>query len=326
MLKAAKPLDVYRRSTPYAGGILSFAMHMNGDSKSAEEIARQAVTIDDFQDLWTIHAIAHCLYSQGRILECIQFIDSYRPIIQKANPSAFMKGHMEFHQALCYIDLENVPGLHDLIDGHLWTSLSHSEQRDYWNAAGLLNIQWKAELRGLSNVVHHASLKQAMDILEGTSSSSPGALASKSAVFSLCILRWSNGTFREEWRLQLMKSDNYILCDLAAAVDAVYPPSPLSAGATAADGFPVFASHVCSNAIEKYLAEHVDNLDKLGASPEQREVIEEFIVIVAKVAGKEQLPIETIDMQNWTKRNYRPNITFYESALGLKGTIEKHDY
>ena len=311
MLQAAHTLTSVVTKVPYAAGVLSFAMYMNHDNSSsnssssiqqAEQIARQAMA-QGFQDPWTLHAVAHCLYAQGKSKECAIFLDQHRKVIQQSRPSAFMKGHMEFHQALCYIDMEDGNALHSLIEGPLWNDLTESERQDYWNAAGLLNVQWKAELRGIA--VHPSSIAEAIAILM------PSASVSKSSVFSVCILRWSTRDFRIEWKEGLLKSENAVLRDLAHAVDLVYP------SACDNNELPSFSSEGCIQAVDTYLAPNVDRLDQLGASPEQREVVEEFLAIAGKVAGEGKLPISTIDMSSWTKRNCRPNVNFYESILGL---------
>ena len=307
MLQAAKQLTPMVHKVPYAAGVLSFAMYMNSSSSSsaiqeAEQVARRAID-EGFQDLWTLHAVAHCLYAQGKSKECAMFLDGHRKFIQQSQPSAFMKGHMEFHQALCYIDMEDITALHSLIDGPLWKDLTEPEKQDYWNAAGVLNVQWKAELRGIA--IHPSSIAEAMAIIM------PTASPTKSSVFSLCILRWSRGRFRKEWKKGLLKSDNTVLRDFADAVDFVYPST------SDKHELPAFSSEGCVQAVNEYLAPNVDTLDQLGASPEQREVVEEFLIVAAKAAGKGKLPISTIAMSSWTNRNYRPNVNFYESVLGL---------
>jgi hypothetical protein len=300
MIDAAQDLDVKQA---YAGGVLSFAKYMNGHVEEAEQMARTAIA-DGFQDPWTLHSVAHCLYSQGQSKECTEFLNQYRSLIRQSNPSAFMKGHMEFHQALCWIDLEDVRSLHQLIEGPLWRDLTVEDRKDYWNASGLLNVQWKAELRGLSNSRHKESLEEAMKILM------PTASASKSSVFSLCILRWTRGAFRLQWKDQLLKSDNEVLLDLTRATDLIYPTTDQSSE------YPEFSDEACVEAWEQHLSKNIDQLHRLGASPEQREVIEEYMIIAGKAAGKGTLPMA--EMKNWTTRNYRRNVPFYESFLGLK--------
>lgn len=296
MLRAAENLPV--STVPFAGGILAFAQHMNGSVDVAEATARKAI-LDGFNDPWTIHAIAHCLYSQGEPLECSAFLEKYRSHLQKCQPSAFMKGHMEFHLALCYIDVHQELTLENLINGPLWTGLSDLEQKDYWNAAGLLCIHWKAELHGMPRT-DVSTIHQALTILR------PSASPGKSAVFSLCILRWSTGAFRLEWKKQIQKSDNEVVVAIANAIEAIYP-----------DGVAVFSENACETAMQ-FLAPVAGKLEKLGASPEQREVLEDFVGVVAKFVADASSVEVTIDMKRWAERNERPNITFYDTILGRK--------
>lgn len=313
MLEAAAHLDT---KMPFAGGVLSFALHMNGQAEAAEKLARESLE-KGFQDPWTIHAVAHCLYARGQSLECVRFLDQYRSIVRQSAPSAFMKGHIEFHQALAYIDLEDEAKLAQLVDGPLWSELYAEERQDYWNATGLLNAVWKAELRGLSNILKgtSASIREAVDIVI------PSATVSKSCVFSLCILRWSSGSFRTSWMNRILhESGNTIFHDLALAVDAVYP-SVSTADEDRNTSYPHFADEACSlKLVKERLVENVDELHRLGASPEQREVIEEFLVLVAKKAGDDSLPIKTLDLSSWIKRNYRPGVPFYREILGIEET------
>ena len=268
MLNAGKDLPPVD-TIPYAGGVQAFCQHMNGQHTKAETTARKAIAAG-YQDPWTLHAIAHSLYSQGRQEECIQFLDDHRTHIQACNLSAFMKGHLEFHQALCFIALKDSSRLENLINGPLWKDLSDSERNDYWNATGLLNVHWKAELNGLSNI-DKTTVDEALAILQ------PTASPSKSYVFALCILRWSKGDFRNEWKEQLLKCDSSVLKAMTEAVDLLYP-----------DGTPNLNSAKCKSAQEILLsaeAASFDHLVKLGASPEQREVLDDFLRVIDDVAA-----------------------------------------
>jgi len=283
---------------PFAGGVVSFALHMNGKTVEAERIARTAMN-EGHRDPWAIHAVAHCLYSLGRSKECIRFLDEHRAQVRKSSPSSFMKGHMEFHQALCYIDLEDSENLQKLVEGPLWTTLSVEERSDYWNAVGLLNIYWKAELRGLPSLKED-SLQQAMEIVIA------GASASKSPVFSLCVLRWSMGDFRTKWKGQIMKIDNDVLKSMAAAVDLLYP----SSDGSNKDSFPRLKVVACTEATERFILSNLDSLHTLGASPEQREVLEEFLAVAIKKSS-----VSGVDLSAWKQRNIRPHISFYSRLL-----------
>lgn len=255
MLAASTGLPV--ESTPFAGGVLAFAQHMNGQHAEAERTARSAIEAG-FEDPWTLHAIAHALYSQGRMDECIKFLDDHRFHVQMCNPSAFMKGHLEFHQALCYISTGDANKLETLIQGPLWKGLSPFERNDYWNATGLLNIHWKAELKGLR--LDLSTVEEALCVLEAT------ANYAKSSVFSLCILRWAKGSFRARWKKDLIAGDGNVLVVLAQAVDLLYP-----------EGAPTMRTERCPGAW-KLVSPVFQELESLGASPEQREVLDDFMV------------------------------------------------
>ena len=148
--------------------------------------------------------------------------------------------------------------------------LINSERDDYWNATGLLNVHWKAELNGLCTIDKN-TVDEALTILQ------PTASPSKSSVFSICILRWSKGHFRNEWKEELYKSDNSVLKAMTEAVDLLYP-----------DGTPDLNSAKCKSAQEILLsaeAASFDHLVKLGASPEQREVLDDFLRVIDDVAA-----------------------------------------
>jgi hypothetical protein len=76
-----------------------------------------------------------------------------------------MKGHMEFHLALCHLALKDAESLNQLIHGTLWGTMSTEMKADYWNAVGLLNILWKAERGGVirsSRKVYSEYIDQAL--------------------------------------------------------------------------------------------------------------------------------------------------------------------
>ena len=172
MLDAASLLDPHVEEQPFAGGILAFAQHMAGDSNLAEKTARQAIE-KGFDDPWTLHAVAHSLYSLGRVEECAAWLQEHRAASKGC--STFMRTHMEFHLALAFIDLKDESSLSALIAGPLWGGLPEEEKKDYWAATGVLAVLWKAELRGLKVLGDSTIAAEVLRILEVE-----GALVSKS--------------------------------------------------------------------------------------------------------------------------------------------------
>ena len=52
----------------YYGGMVAFALEENGEVEEAERVAREGVELCE-TDVWSYHAVAHCLLAQGRIAE-----------------------------------------------------------------------------------------------------------------------------------------------------------------------------------------------------------------------------------------------------------------
>lgn len=272
MLEAAKVLEDFIETTPFAGGVLSFAYHMSGDSVLAESIARKAIG-SGMDDPWTIHAVAHALTSQDRHEECADWLKLHRSKVDQCN--AFMKGHMEFHLALSYIYLRDATKLKDLIHGSLWGDISEEMKSDYWNASGLLNVLWKAEIRGLiSNpaMEEYADyISQALDRIETVFDGV--ANVSKSSVFSLCIFRFTSGTMREKWNKALFGDDgmsNQVLVSVAKAISILYHGSAEQ----------VVLDPLLLSGTKLVVGPVAGKLSQLGASPEQRETIDDFVQMI----------------------------------------------
>ena len=292
MLEAGKHISDLIETEPYAGGVLAFAQHMQGNSALAETTARTAIS-KGFDDPWTLHAVAHALYSMGRVRECVEFLERGRKRLPK-DCSVFMKTHFEFHIALCLIDLEQTKELFKLInEGVFWGSLINEEKKEYWAATGVLAALWKAEIREskytstVSNVIASNVLKYLED-----------ADPSKSKVFSLVILRWlcNEPTKQDIWMEKIKQQNNDVLTALAIAVSSVYSLSSspssnlnLSLSQAALKIIPVF-----------------HRIEELGASNEQREVIEEFAVTTLSEYGESNL------VEDWLSKNRRPGVKWYD--------------
>jgi len=276
MLAASLPLDGVVETHPFAGGVLAFAQHMTGDSEKSLATARRAIS-KGFDDPWTLHAVAHSLYSLGRSQECALWLVKHRS--RTAACSTFMKTHMEFHLGMCLLDLQDGRALEELLDGPLWGSLSATERTDYWAATGVLNILWKAALRGIEVHTSALHIKSSLEQLQA-------ADVSKSKVFSLCILRWISPC---TWLEKIKATGDEVFTAVAMAIHAAYKEQDWEA---------------CADALHPI----VERLHELGASPEQREVIDEFVAVAIKTAGR---PLEP-----HLKKLRRANVAWYDQLSG----------
>lgn len=315
MDSVVEPLRPHAQTLPYAGGIVAFVQHMAGRSADAEQTARSAIAAG-LDDPWTLHAVAHCLYSLGRIAECADWMTEKRTATAKC--STFMRTHFEFHLALCLIDLEDVVGLEELVSGPLWGDLAEGEKDDYWAATGVLNVCWKAELRGLPldrRKDRRYIIDDALRHLEKS------ATVSRSKVFSLCILRWAKGEFRDTW-LHKLYAESVQTEVFRIMIDAV---STIYAGG---------GEGSMSNDTEKWrdvmslILPAADRLSELGASPEQREVLEEFVGTVmlknkllascGDEDSKQAKDTVGVSIDRWLERNRRPGVTYYDQFCSFK--------
>jgi len=250
MLAAAELMLDAVEQQPFAGGVVSFAQHMGTDSATAEATARRAIA-KGFDDVWTLHAVAHCMYHEGRLAECQEWCVASRPAAVAC--TTFMRTHLEFHLALCLIGLKNSEDLTMLVDGPLWGSLPSAERDDHWAAAGLLNVLWKAELHGVE-LQADTRVQEALKHLES-------ANVGKSMVFDLCIQRFKGALWCDQILEIAEKNKQKEFAGFAKAVDAAY------------------VKHDWTLAAQELAPVRADVV-KLGASPEQRETIDDFVKVV----------------------------------------------
>eukprot|EP00977_Amphora_coffeiformis_P003022 scaffold574_cov190-Amphora_coffeaeformis.AAC.12 len=286
-------------TTPFAGGIAAFCVHMAGEDRRAEYIAHTAMA-KGFDDPWTIHAVAQALTSQGKHEECAAWLQEWRPKFHPCH--AFMKGHVEFHMALCFIYLKDATALWNLIQGGLWATMPRDVQADYWNAAGLLNILWKAEMRGniLSEPQQQQDKDESLSLYQAYIQQAlvyvVHAPISKSNVFSLCIFRFlPDGPQRDQWHKTLTATttafargdketqsannkDNTnnnhkfmsaqdILARVARAISLIYH----------------LEKKMDEKKVKAMVLPMADQLHLLEASPEQRETIQDVVDWLVKM-------------------------------------------
>ena len=152
---------------------------------------------------------------------------------------------------------------------------------------------WKAEVREskytstVSNVIASNVLKYLED-----------ADPSKSKVFSLVILRWlcNEPTKQDIWMEKIKQQNNDVLSALALAVISVY-----SLSSSPSSNFNLSWSQAALKIIPVF-----HRIEELGASNEQREVIEEFAVTTLSKHRESHL------VKDWLSKNRRPGVKWYD--------------
>ena len=101
----------------YYGGMVAFALEENGEVEEAERVAREGVALCE-TDVWSYHAVAHCLLAQGRIAEGRAWMEANCWRWERC--MSFMYTHSWFHAALFYLEDEDWPQVQHAYEQHIW--------------------------------------------------------------------------------------------------------------------------------------------------------------------------------------------------------------
>jgi tetratricopeptide (TPR) repeat protein len=122
--------------------MLAFGLEENQRFQEAEAAGRKATEINR-RDPWTHHAIAHVLYSQGRLDEGIAWTESVCDVWEDSG----LYTHHWWHTALYYVDKEDFRKVLELYDTRIWgTDANKQTSLDLINAISLL---MRLELAGV---------------------------------------------------------------------------------------------------------------------------------------------------------------------------------
>lgn len=142
LLQIAQKVLPANRENYYIYGMLAFGLEENQRYKEAEAAGRQATEINR-NDPWAHHAIAHVLYSQGRLDEGIAWTESMCDVWEDSG----LYTHHWWHTALYYVDQEDFRKVLELYDTRLWSTDANKETSlDLINAISLL---MRLELAGV---------------------------------------------------------------------------------------------------------------------------------------------------------------------------------
>lgn len=119
----------------YVLGQLAFALEQSGDLSGSEAAARHALERAKGDDPWSHHALAHALYSQGRIDEAIAWIEAQAELW--ARSSSFMQTHAWWHAAISHLDADRTEAALQIYDERLLEACPNCVQ-SLINAVSLL--------------------------------------------------------------------------------------------------------------------------------------------------------------------------------------------
>ncbi len=142
LLQIAEKVLPANRENHYIYGMLAFGLEENQRYQEAEAAGRQATEINR-NDPWAHHAMAHVLYSQGRLDEGIAWTQAMCDVWEDSG----LYTHHWWHTALYYVDQEEFRKVLELYDTRIWgTNANQETALDLINAISLL---MRLELAGV---------------------------------------------------------------------------------------------------------------------------------------------------------------------------------
>jgi hypothetical protein len=131
-------------ATPYYGFLLgmgAFGLEEAGDYREAEDMGREAVSIDT-QDCWAVHAVAHVLQMEERFDEGISFLNGTNPNWKDAT---WLRGHLWWHLCLPMMEARQYDKVLKIFDEHI----SDCDKDMVTRLNDCTSLLWRLELKGI---------------------------------------------------------------------------------------------------------------------------------------------------------------------------------
>jgi hypothetical protein len=142
LLRLGQRAAIVHEETPYAHGMIAFALEQNHRLREAEEEGLRAAEIA-IDDAWAHHAVAHVLETEGRAKEGARWLDHCAHTWEKKG--VFIRDHNWWHAALFQLALGQETEALKIFDKRLWGAWPEFPQEQI----GAVSMLWRLELRGL---------------------------------------------------------------------------------------------------------------------------------------------------------------------------------
>lgn len=141
LLRFGQRALIVHKQTPYAHGLIAFALEQNHKLREAEEEGKRAVAIAA-DDAWAHHAIAHVFESRRQIRKGIRWMNEHAHTWEKKG--IFIRDHNWWHTALFNLAADNQTEVMKIYDNRLWGSWPEFPQEQL----GAVSILWRLEILG----------------------------------------------------------------------------------------------------------------------------------------------------------------------------------
>ncbi|MEL7488861.1 MAG: tetratricopeptide repeat protein, partial [Pseudomonadota bacterium] len=142
LLRFGDRARIVHEETPYAHGMIAFALEQNHRLEEAEEEGYRATEIA-IDDAWAHHAVAHVMETQGRAEDGVRWLDHCAHTWERKG--VFIRDHNWWHAALFRLSLDRFDEALEIFDARLWGEWPEFPQEQI----GAVSALWRLEMRGV---------------------------------------------------------------------------------------------------------------------------------------------------------------------------------
>ena len=141
LLRFGARARIAHEGSPYAHGMIAFALEQNHRLDEAEDEGLRAAEIA-IDDAWAHHAVAHVMETQGRARDGVRWLDHCAHTWEKKG--VFIRDHNWWHAGLFRLALGREDDALAIYDDRLWGAWPEFPQEQI----GAVSMLWRLELRG----------------------------------------------------------------------------------------------------------------------------------------------------------------------------------
>lgn len=142
LLRFGQRAHIAHENSPYAHGMIAFALEQNHRLREAEDEGMRATEIA-IDDAWAHHAVAHVLETEGRAKEGARWLEHCAHTWERKG--VFIREHNWWHVGLFQLALGDTDKALEIFDARLWGEWPEFPQEQI----GAVSMLWRLELRGV---------------------------------------------------------------------------------------------------------------------------------------------------------------------------------
>ncbi|MEL6789363.1 MAG: tetratricopeptide repeat protein [Pseudomonadota bacterium] len=141
LLRFGQRARIAHENTPYAHGLIAFALEQDHQLQAAEDEGKRAVEIA-IDDAWAHHAVAHVFETRQKVREGLRWMDHCAHTWE--GKGVFIRDHNWWHTALFHLGNDDQASALEVFDTRLWGNWPEFPQEQI----GAISLLWRLEILG----------------------------------------------------------------------------------------------------------------------------------------------------------------------------------